>query len=1295
MLVVLVSFTLQFAIKTAAHAQTFTVVNTNTSGAGSFTQAVLDANASPGLDTIDFAIPGAGSHSFRMLDGQGAQITDPVNIDGTTQSGSACGETLNITIDQDNTVNSTLNFLPGSEGSTLKGVNYLGYTNSGIGVYAENITIKCNYINVSNDGMALDIPTAAINYDGGEGVFSFTGDNITIGGPNPEDGNVSANTFYAGNGYEIDDITISNNIVGMSKDGETYFGNQRGFSFSYGSSVTYNNLQITNNVFSRLSLAFNYTTGLNVSNNKYCVNKSVSENVCGSANSTFDIGDATNATIVANYFAAGGVSNVITSRGTDNPENVTISNNYFNTNLSHTSSLGSDNPNAIAVYLTLDGASNHLNSNVVLGITGFSVNGDTIEINGNVFGAHEGEGNSIYNFAVQTREVKVAQITNNFINDVRSLDPNFNYSVKAIELNWGGQTSDAYVISGNQIFGTTGTGISKFSNGSLLIQDNVIENIGYQGIYINQGTSVNIEDNAINGAGEADSNNGQAIYSDIPSTISNNVIQGTHSVGIVTTNTSTIDGNEVKGGDAGGIETTNSNSTITNNIVNGNSGTGIRVTGNSDYETLVEENTVYSNGVGSLGGLYLESKSLVNNNEIYENVGNGVYALAPSTFTNNTIYSNGGVGIEAYDQAGHVIHDNIVRNNSSSGIHVSKSSVVYKNVVYSNTGLGVDVDTFGANTNDDPDSDGVLNKPAARKITVNGANSDVTFDATLQAGYYRFDICNNPTTNGQNSCEVWLASTDKNINSMSTLREIISIPGTGYTLSNLTMQVTKYDGEALKESSEIGASMPMSADLSLQTGYIGTFDNNSAVFPGSELSVIGSRGLYMRVCNNGSEIVSSFHIDKNISGANINSFQVYEGQSSATALGTIDSNGNWSGTLATSQCLQIYAMGTVTGVNGSTVSFDPEITSSTLIGGSANDDSDPSNDSATPLIINVVDSPDVKMNSRLLTQGDITANSDVVYELNIQNIGTGTSNLGFVMLAFILPDGAEFNGIVDLDTTDNISLIASEDFGTNENGCTTPANAADVSPGLSAYNGQLVQCALGIPDGVEPGFSKFFELHITAGEGFVSGSTRAIAVVIAMDEEESQQFIGLFGTGQDGFVLGLNNIAWLTYDSDPLTVTINRCNGVAEVVEVDDACFTITFNKEIYAPSFTIDDLVLEGGGTVYSFVQDSDTQWTVRITGMTKGATLRLLLGAASVVDYSAITNGVQVLGENVVRFGTVASGESQTNSESGSATGANSAKGALATTGSNYDWYSPVMVILFGWALLLVANFRKKHSV
>ena len=63
-------------------------MNTNDSGPGSLRQAIFNANANPGLDTIAFAIPGAGMHTISPTSPL-PNITDPVVIDGYTQPGSS------------------------------------------------------------------------------------------------------------------------------------------------------------------------------------------------------------------------------------------------------------------------------------------------------------------------------------------------------------------------------------------------------------------------------------------------------------------------------------------------------------------------------------------------------------------------------------------------------------------------------------------------------------------------------------------------------------------------------------------------------------------------------------------------------------------------------------------------------------------------------------------------------------------------------------------------------------------------------------------------------------------------------------------------------------------------------------------------------------------------------------------------------------------------------------------------------------------------------------------------------
>ncbi|MDQ3117470.1 MAG: hypothetical protein M3Q86_12830, partial [Verrucomicrobiota bacterium] len=69
-------------------AATFTVTNTDDSGPGSFRQAIEDANAAAGADTIAFNIPGGGVHTITPASAL-PSITETVTIDGYTQPGTS------------------------------------------------------------------------------------------------------------------------------------------------------------------------------------------------------------------------------------------------------------------------------------------------------------------------------------------------------------------------------------------------------------------------------------------------------------------------------------------------------------------------------------------------------------------------------------------------------------------------------------------------------------------------------------------------------------------------------------------------------------------------------------------------------------------------------------------------------------------------------------------------------------------------------------------------------------------------------------------------------------------------------------------------------------------------------------------------------------------------------------------------------------------------------------------------------------------------------------------------------
>src|SRR3954470_14444629 len=67
-------------------AATFTVSNKNDSGSGSLRQAILDANAAAGVDTINFQIAGFPPYTISPATAL-PPITETVVVDATTQSG--------------------------------------------------------------------------------------------------------------------------------------------------------------------------------------------------------------------------------------------------------------------------------------------------------------------------------------------------------------------------------------------------------------------------------------------------------------------------------------------------------------------------------------------------------------------------------------------------------------------------------------------------------------------------------------------------------------------------------------------------------------------------------------------------------------------------------------------------------------------------------------------------------------------------------------------------------------------------------------------------------------------------------------------------------------------------------------------------------------------------------------------------------------------------------------------------------------------------------------------------------
>lgn len=225
----------------------FVVTNTNDHGAGSLRQAILDANATPGVDNITFNIPGAGVRTIIPLIALPI-ITDPVVIDATTQPGYA-GSPL-IELRGNGVSGNGLQINAGS--STIRGFAIGGFNNdSGIFISVNGgNTIQGNYIGIdagsnvarNNTGISLASPN---NLIGGttaaaRNVISGNGfDGIVVGSAgNQIQGNFIGTTSTGSaaipNGINGIDISgspqFTNNVIGGSASGagNVISGNQTG-----------------------------------------------------------------------------------------------------------------------------------------------------------------------------------------------------------------------------------------------------------------------------------------------------------------------------------------------------------------------------------------------------------------------------------------------------------------------------------------------------------------------------------------------------------------------------------------------------------------------------------------------------------------------------------------------------------------------------------------------------------------------------------------------------------------------------------------------------------------------------------------------------------------------------------------------------------------------------------------------------------------------------------------------------------------------------------------------------------
>jgi hypothetical protein len=189
----------------------FTVLNLNSSGPGSLSQAIRSANAHPGADIINFDVAG----TIRLTAALPA-ITSNVDINGASAPGYAGTPVVEINFNH----LGGLQFKPGATDSELSSLDLVNASGAGVTVNGGgNMLIVGNFI-----GLGMNGTTVVGN--GGNGLELDNSSGNTIGGITAQDRNlISGNR---GNGIMLNGSSnnqIVDNFIGTDLTGTVDLGN--------------------------------------------------------------------------------------------------------------------------------------------------------------------------------------------------------------------------------------------------------------------------------------------------------------------------------------------------------------------------------------------------------------------------------------------------------------------------------------------------------------------------------------------------------------------------------------------------------------------------------------------------------------------------------------------------------------------------------------------------------------------------------------------------------------------------------------------------------------------------------------------------------------------------------------------------------------------------------------------------------------------------------------------------------------------------------------------------------------
>lgn len=718
---------------------TFYVINTNDAGAGSFRQAILDANASGVPNVIAFQVS-TGAFVLAPLSTYPA-ISNTVFIDGTTQPGYAGRPLVQIDGSKIGSNGDGLQLTGGS--STIRGLAIFRCKRDGIRVQGPSGTnvIRGNFLGTDYSG------TKAMGNTGG-GIYIYRSSGNQIGGTNVADRNIisggNMNGIYVDNGSipsAASGNLILGNYIGVAENGLRPLGNSNNGVFITTSpgNIVGGLVPGAANVISGNAISGIYITGTGATNNL------ISGNIIGAdVSGQAAIGNALDGVTIngAGFNMVGGYAagsrNIISG---NNDRGVLIINsgaignyvvgNFIGADISGRLALG-NGTNGVAI---VGSAGNVVQSNLISGNRGSGVliiqsGASNNRVLGNNIGTDIAGTNFLANSysGVTIDGAAANQIGGTNYGDGNLISGNLQNGIYL--LNSGGGMN---VIYGNMI-GTDAAGANALSNAysGIWVQvpgnrigatnaaaRNIISGNGQQGIYLVSNLASNnvIEGNFIgtDRSGRMPVGNGlvgtySGVYlSNAPMNYvggsapgAGNVISGNGDKGIVINGASStgnrvygnyigtdLSGNLGLGNANGGIYLYSSPSNIIGgiagaggNLISGNGADGVYVSGASGNQIIGNYIGTKIDGTNALGNLWhgIEFLNAANDNRVG---GGGASEDNRIAFAKTAGY------------------DGIRLRDGCTGNFISRN-VIFQNGNNSVNGLGIDVSTDGVTTNGQP-----------------------------------------------------------------------------------------------------------------------------------------------------------------------------------------------------------------------------------------------------------------------------------------------------------------------------------------------------------------------------------------------------------------------------------------------------------------------------------------------------------------------------------------------------------------------------------------------------------------